>query len=137
MTGNEPYYDEKVSYFPPELVSHCPNESVQTYHSYLIELKKNYEYDLPVHNIILVVRREFETDVGNISFELEVDRGNLTVDMKYAGVIPLTSEQVVYFLFLSKIKNLVLCGFLLTTNLLPGSFGQKVPDNCFQSSFRS
>lgn len=41
----------------------------------------------------------FDED-NNITFELEVDRGSLTVCIKYAGSISLTFEQVIYIIVL-------------------------------------
>ena len=37
---------------------------------------------------------------SNLAFELEVDRGNLSVHIKYARSISLTSEQVQLFILL-------------------------------------
>ncbi|XP_028125404.1 endoribonuclease Dicer homolog 2-like [Camellia sinensis] len=46
-SGYEPYVDDQVEYFPPELVHNCTNDSVRTYHRYLIVLKRNFEYNIP------------------------------------------------------------------------------------------
>ncbi|KAK9292106.1 hypothetical protein L1049_020064 [Liquidambar formosana] len=92
--GNEPYDNEQPSYFPPELVNRYVTESKILYHCYLIELKPNFEYDIHVQNIMLVVRSELESDVRDMKFDFEVGRGNLTVHMKYVGVIFLSPEQV-------------------------------------------
>ncbi|KAJ4721645.1 endoribonuclease Dicer-like 2-like [Melia azedarach] len=49
---------EQPIYFPPELVNQCPQESKITYHCYLIELKQNFNFDIPVHGIVLAMRAE-------------------------------------------------------------------------------
>ncbi|XP_058216237.1 endoribonuclease Dicer homolog 2 [Rhododendron vialii] len=92
--GYEPYVDEQVCYVPPELVSQWANDSAKSYHCYLIELNRDFEYDVPLHHILLAVRTKLECDDGSMAFGLEVDRGKLTVRMKYIGELNLTSEQV-------------------------------------------
>lgn len=66
------------------------------YECYLIELKQNFNYDVPLHDIILAMRTELEDDILNVNFDMEVDRGTLTVSLKYVGFIELTREQVWY-----------------------------------------
>ncbi|KAA8537034.1 hypothetical protein F0562_029512 [Nyssa sinensis] len=92
--GNEAYVNEQAKYIPPELVSHCDNDSVKLYHCYLIELKRSFEYDILLNDVVLAVRTELELDDENMTFDMDVDRGCLTVHMKYVGVLRLTSEQV-------------------------------------------
>jgi endoribonuclease Dicer len=77
------------------------------YHCYLIELKQNFDSDVPVHDIVLVMRSELDSDLGSMHFDLDVDRGSLTVNFKYVGVTHLSPEQVTsLFFFLS-----LLCSF--------------------------
>ncbi|KAB1227320.1 hypothetical protein CJ030_MR1G000270 [Morella rubra] len=92
-SGNEPCTDEQPSYFPPELVGHFPMDSDMKYHCYLIELKQNFAYDVPVHDVVLIMRKELESDVVSMSFDLDADRGSLTVNFKYVGVINLSIDQ--------------------------------------------
>ncbi|KAG5549523.1 hypothetical protein RHGRI_014751 [Rhododendron griersonianum] len=92
--GYEPYVDEQACYVPPELVSQWTNDSAKSYHCYLIELNRDFEYDVPLHHILLAVRTKLECDDGSMAFGLEVDRGKLTVRMKYIGELNLKSEQV-------------------------------------------
>lgn len=60
----------------------------------MIELNRDFEYDVPLHHILLAVRTKLECDDGSMAFGLEVDRGKLTVRMKYIGELNLKSEQV-------------------------------------------
>lgn len=93
--GSEPYDDAQCSYVPIELVKpFCSNDPSILYHCYLIELNQNFEYDIPVHNIVLGMRCELDCDIANTHFDLEVGRGSLTVNFKYVGGIHLNSEQV-------------------------------------------
>ncbi|XP_059435828.1 endoribonuclease Dicer homolog 2 isoform X1 [Corylus avellana] len=92
--GNERYIYEQPSYFPPELVGCCPKNSKIMYHRYLIELKQNFGYDVPVHDIMLLMRSELDSDVGSMHFDLDVDWGSLAVNFKYVGVIHLSPDQV-------------------------------------------
>ncbi|XP_059665631.1 endoribonuclease Dicer homolog 2-like [Cornus florida] len=92
--GNEIYSDDQAKYFPPELVSHCVNDSMNLYHCYLIQLRRNFDYDVPLHDIVFALRTELELDDENMTIDLEVDRGSLTVHVKYVGVVELNSEQV-------------------------------------------
>ena len=86
-----------MNYFPPELVS-CANASVKSYHCYLIELERSFEYNIPLHHIVLAVRTELEFNDENMAFDLEAERGNVAVKMKYVGEIKFPSEQVLYAL---------------------------------------
>lgn len=87
-----PYVDEQMNYFPPELVGSA-NDSGTVYHCYLFELNRKYEYNVPVHNIVLAVKTELDINDG-FSFELDTERGKLGIQMAYAGDITLTYEQV-------------------------------------------
>ncbi|KAG6700459.1 hypothetical protein I3842_08G113300 [Carya illinoinensis] len=94
-TGNEPYIDEQPSYFPvPEPVGHLPKNSNILHHYYLIELEQIFVYDIPVRDIVLVLRNKLEAELGSLHFDLHVDRGRLTVNLKYVGEINLTTDQV-------------------------------------------
>ncbi|KAB1221117.1 hypothetical protein CJ030_MR3G024362 [Morella rubra] len=93
-SGNEPFIDEQPSYVPPELVGRFPMNSDTEYHCYLIELKQNFAYDVPVHDIVLVMRNELESDVVSMPFDLDASRGSLTVDFKYVGKINLSIDLV-------------------------------------------
>ncbi|XP_057960958.1 endoribonuclease Dicer homolog 2 isoform X2 [Malania oleifera] len=92
--GNVPYDDEKVIYFPPELVNYCSNNLMIKYHCYVIELERKFQYDIPVRDIALLVRSELELDVRNLKFNLEADRGHVALHMKYVGLIDLSPEHV-------------------------------------------
>uniref|UniRef100_A0A803KMM7 Uncharacterized protein n=1 Tax=Chenopodium quinoa TaxID=63459 RepID=A0A803KMM7_CHEQI len=89
----EPYDEDQARYIPPEIVGDGPRYS-DTYHSYLMELKLDFHSDIPVHDIIVVFKSELASDVGNMQFDMEVDWGNMSVDIKYAGKINLSDEQV-------------------------------------------
>ncbi|PPR81130.1 hypothetical protein GOBAR_AA39584 [Gossypium barbadense] len=91
--GKESYNDDQPIFFPPELVNQDSQESMTKYYCYLMELKQNFGYEIPVHNIILLVRSQLEMEAKSI--ELEVDRGTLTVNLKYIGLIRLSSDQVI------------------------------------------
>lgn len=86
-------------YIPSEIVSDGPGHLSDEYHSYLIELKPDFHYDIPVHDIILVTKTELASDVGNTNFDMEVDWGNMSINIKYKGRINLTCKQVTFFTF--------------------------------------
>ncbi|KAG6700475.1 hypothetical protein I3842_08G113800 [Carya illinoinensis] len=92
--GNETYIDEQPSYFPPELVGHIPKNSNISYHYYLMELEQKFVYEIPVHDIVLVLRNKLEAELGSLHFDLHVGRGSLTVNFKYVEEINLTTDQV-------------------------------------------
>ncbi|KAL4302013.1 hypothetical protein GQ457_10G025390 [Hibiscus cannabinus] len=94
-TGKEPYNDDQPIFFPPELVTQGLQDSLTRYHCYLMELKQNFVYNFPVHNIMLLLRSRLEMDEESVGFELDVDRGTLTVNLKYVGPIHLSSDQVI------------------------------------------
>ncbi|XWS63587.1 hypothetical protein CRYUN_Cryun06bG0113500 [Craigia yunnanensis] len=93
--GREPYNDDQPIFFPPELVNQCSVKSLTKYYCYLMELKQNFDYKFPVHNIMLLVRSQLKIDDQSMGIELEVDRGILTVNLKYVGLIRLNSNQVI------------------------------------------
>ncbi|CAB4286525.1 unnamed protein product [Prunus armeniaca] len=93
--GSEPYDDEQPSYVPAELVKPwCSNDASALYHCYLIEMKPNFCYDIPVNDIVLGMRSELDCDIANMTFDLEVGRGTITVNFKKAAEIHLSSEQI-------------------------------------------
>ncbi|KAM0993491.1 hypothetical protein ACFX2A_009270 [Malus domestica] len=94
--GREPSDDEQPRYVPIELVKPpCSNDASVMYHCYLIELKPNFDCDIPVSDIVLGMRNELDCDtIANMNFELQVQRGPLTVNFKHAGDVSLSSEQV-------------------------------------------
>ncbi|KAJ6909891.1 hypothetical protein NC652_020793 [Populus alba x Populus x berolinensis] len=95
--GNERYDDEQPIYLPPELVSQGPRNLKTKYYCYLIELNQNFAYDIPAHDVVLVMRTELESDViRSMGFDLEAERGLLTVSLRYIGDIDL--DQVLVLL---------------------------------------
>ncbi|PQM42490.1 hypothetical protein Pyn_15184 [Prunus yedoensis var. nudiflora] len=75
--GSEPYDDEQPSYVPAELVKPwCSNDASALYHCYLIQMKPNFCYDIPVNDIVLGMRSELDCDIANMTFDLEVGRGS-------------------------------------------------------------
>ncbi|XP_068342103.1 endoribonuclease Dicer homolog 2-like [Pyrus communis] len=94
--GREPSDDEQPRYVPIELVKPpCSNDASVMYHCYLIELKPNFDCDIPVSDIVLGTRNELDCDtIANMNFELQVQGGPLTVNFKHAGDVSLSSEQV-------------------------------------------
>ncbi|KAF3452493.1 hypothetical protein FNV43_RR02926 [Rhamnella rubrinervis] len=92
--GNQPYDDEQPSYVPVEMIGLVgPRDASITYHCYTVELKQSFEYEIPVHNVVLCMRSQLEFDIGNMNFDLQVDRGNLSVNFRYVGIIQLSPEQ--------------------------------------------
>ncbi|KAK9673490.1 hypothetical protein RND81_12G170800 [Saponaria officinalis] len=92
---NEPYDDNQPSYIPPEFVSNDFKSGAAVYHCYLLELKQDFYSEIPLHDVILVLKNELEADVGCIEFDMNVDWGNMSVNLKYAGTMNLTDDQVV------------------------------------------
>ncbi|KAH9734169.1 Endoribonuclease Dicer [Citrus sinensis] len=92
--GNEPYNAEHPIYLPPELVNQSPQDTKITYHCYLIELKQHFNYDISARNIVLAMRTELESEIKKVNFDLEVERGRLTVNLKHLGRIQLKPNEV-------------------------------------------
>lgn len=91
--------DKQPVYVPPEFVHCCPDKSSVMYHCYLIELKQNFKYDTSVHNIVLAMRTELESEIQSMCYDLDTDRGSFDVNFKYVGIIKLSPEQVASFIF--------------------------------------
>ncbi|KAH0667918.1 endoribonuclease Dicer homolog 2-like isoform X1 [Solanum tuberosum] len=86
---------EELKYFPPELVSHCGNDSEALYYCYLVELQHDFYNDFQLHGIILAVRTRLKFDDEIMAFDLDVDRrGRLQVQLNYHKVVALTSEEI-------------------------------------------
>ncbi|KAL2941463.1 Endoribonuclease Dicer-like protein 2 [Bienertia sinuspersici] len=90
----EPYNEDQSMYIPHEIVGEGPKHSSDEYYSYLMELKQDFYSDIAVHDIIMLSRTELASDVGNMHFDMEVDWGNMSVNVRYTGRIHLTNEQV-------------------------------------------
>jgi hypothetical protein len=98
--GNERYDDEQPIYLPPELASQGPRNLKTKYYCYLIELNQKFDYGVPVHDIVLVMRTELESDVlSSMGFELEAERGLLAVSLRYIGDIYLDQVPVCHLVF--------------------------------------
>nr|XP_017225094.1 PREDICTED: endoribonuclease Dicer homolog 2-like isoform X3 [Daucus carota subsp. sativus] len=93
--GHLNYVDEHDIYVPAELVGQGLNSGAKRYYCYLLELERNFTYDIEIDNLMLAARNELKFDEGNnLAFELEVERGIVIVRIKYATPISLTSEEV-------------------------------------------
>ena len=106
-------------------MNQCSVKSITKYYCYLMELKQNFDYKFPVHNIMLLVRSQLKIDDQSMGIELEVDRGILTVNLKSVGLIRLNSNQVLYLVFMFlfyyccqvvKIENIVMRSYF---NIFP------------------
>ncbi|KAD4584078.1 hypothetical protein E3N88_21679 [Mikania micrantha] len=86
--------EEHVQYVPPELLGHTGNDLSKSYHFYLIKLNSNFEYDIPLQDIVLGANTELELDNGRLAFDLEVDRGTIGVSVTYIGASFLTYEKI-------------------------------------------
>ncbi|KAK4707858.1 hypothetical protein R3W88_028783 [Solanum pinnatisectum] len=86
---------EESKYFPPELVSHCSNDSEAVYYCYLVEMQHACYNDFQLHGIILAVRTRLKCDDEILAFDLDVDRrGLLQVQLNYSKVVTLTAEEI-------------------------------------------
>ncbi|XP_039045031.1 endoribonuclease Dicer homolog 2-like [Hibiscus syriacus] len=94
-TGKEPYNDDQPIFYPPELVTQGSQEPLAKYYCYLMELNQNFDCEFPVHNVVLLLRNQLEMDERSVEFEMEVDRGALTVNLKHIGSISLYSDQII------------------------------------------
>ncbi|KAL7586046.1 endoribonuclease Dicer homolog 2 [Lactuca sativa] len=87
------YVEEQVQYIPPELVGFGDNSS-KLYHFYTINLEKHFDYNIPLQDIVLAVSTKLEFDNEGLTFDLEADRGDISVSLTYIGTCKLTSEQI-------------------------------------------
>ncbi|KAH0711484.1 hypothetical protein KY289_007443 [Solanum tuberosum] len=86
---------EESKYFPPELVSHCSNDSEAVYYCYLVEMQHASYNDFQLHGIILAVRTRLKCDDEILAFDLDVDRrGLLQVQLNYSKVVTLTAKEI-------------------------------------------
>ncbi|XP_020230787.1 endoribonuclease Dicer homolog 2 isoform X2 [Cajanus cajan] len=92
--GNEPYDENKPTYVPFEFVNRASNNSHTMYHCYLMEFNQNFIYDISVQDIFLATRIELDPEIGSTQFEMNFDRGSLSVKLRYKGTINLSPDQV-------------------------------------------
>ncbi|KAK7338041.1 hypothetical protein VNO77_18638 [Canavalia gladiata] len=88
--------DQYPSYVPSELVNCSPNTCNVTYHCYLIELKQHFEYSVPVHDIVLAIRSELDSEIIDAASgtSFDVERGKLSVNLTPIQTIQLTLDEV-------------------------------------------
>lgn len=96
--GCQIYTDEESKYFPPELVSHCANDTEAVYYCYVVDLQHDSYSNYQLRGIILAVRTRLKFDDERLTFDLDVDKGSLLVQVNYSGVVRLTSEEVTIIL---------------------------------------
>ena len=98
FAASQPYKDDQPSYVPSEIVgSFCPTDIKIMYHCYIIELNQDFDYAVPIHDLVLGTRSELESDIASTHFELQVGRGSVRVALKYVGQMYLDQNQVRLF----------------------------------------
>ncbi|KAA3466647.1 endoribonuclease Dicer-like protein 2-like isoform X1 [Gossypium australe] len=120
--GKESYNDDQPIFFPPELVNQDAQESMTEYYCYLMELKQNFGYEFPVHNIILLVRSQLEMEA------ISVESCNAFVELppELCDVImsPISISTFYSFTFLPSIMH------RLESLLLATSLKKMLLDHC-------
>lgn len=81
-------------YIPKIVVQQGLPQSETVYYCYLIQIKQHFEYPIRVEDIVLAVRTELEADAANFNFDMDVDRGVLSISLKYVGAIQLEPSMV-------------------------------------------
>lgn len=88
-------------YFPQELVDSWSSFSTSgLYHCYLIKINQCFKYYISPKDIIFVVKCNLRSDISNISFDLETDRGKLTATIEYINIVHLSKEEVCLILYI-------------------------------------
>ncbi|XP_061352995.1 endoribonuclease Dicer homolog 2-like [Gastrolobium bilobum] len=90
----EDFGNEQPSYVPSELVSYSSNTCNVTYYCYLIELSLDFNYDISVNDIVLAMRSELDSEITSTSFDMCVDRGNMSVNLRHVETIHLSPDEV-------------------------------------------
>lgn len=101
--------DEESKYFPPELVSHCANDTETVYYCYVVDLQHDSYSSYQLRGIVLAVRTRLKFDDERLTFDLDVDKGSLLVQVNYSGVVRLTSEEVTIIFMTFILSLLVTC----------------------------
>ncbi|KAK1319761.1 hypothetical protein QJS10_CPB04g00009 [Acorus calamus] len=65
-----------------------------SYYCYRVHMNRNYEYDISFSDILLVVKSDLGSDFTSVELFLQTDRGEVSVNVEYDGVIHLSAEQV-------------------------------------------
>ncbi|ESW19460.1 hypothetical protein PHAVU_006G127100 [Phaseolus vulgaris] len=92
--GNEHYDENQPIYAPFGLVNCVSNSSHTTYHCYLMEFSPNFCYHTSVQDVFLAIRIKLDPEIGCMQFDLDFDRGSVSVKLRYKGTINLSSDQV-------------------------------------------
>lgn len=93
--GTESYNDEQADHFPGDFVdswfSFC---SLGLYHCYMITLDQHFPCETSFSDVLLVVKSDLGADLRSYSFNLDAEKGVVTVHLKYSGRVHLNREQV-------------------------------------------
>ncbi|XP_052735386.1 endoribonuclease Dicer homolog 2 isoform X4 [Vigna angularis] len=92
--GNEHYDENQPIYAPFELVNYVPNSSHTTYHCYLMEFSQKFCYHTSVQDLFLALRIKLDPEIGCMQFDMDFDRGSVSVKLSYKGTINLSLDQV-------------------------------------------
>ncbi|CAN1181609.1 Endoribonuclease Dicer homolog 2 [Linum perenne] len=91
--GEECYDDDHPVYFPPDFVRNRQLGS-NAYYCYLIKLSPQFDSEIHVQDIFLVICNELETDVISSDFSLQTDRGTVAVTLSFIGHLDLKPMEV-------------------------------------------
>jgi len=94
ISGNEPYDENQPIYAPFELVNCVSNSSHTTYHCYLMEFSQNFCYHTCVQDLFLALRIKLDPEIECMQFDMDFDRGSVSVKLSYQGTISLSLNQV-------------------------------------------
>ncbi|KAM7274213.1 hypothetical protein ACFE04_028877 [Oxalis oulophora] len=92
--GSEPYNDEQPRYVPFEMANVGQRDCNAVYYCYIIQLTKDFLNDVGIHNVVLALSCKLDDDVADSHFDLNVDRGSVTVALTYVGPINLNPSLV-------------------------------------------
>ncbi|XP_047150385.1 endoribonuclease Dicer homolog 2-like [Vigna umbellata] len=92
--GNEHYDENQPIYAPFELVNCVPNSSHTTYHCYLMEFSQKFCYHTSVQDLFLALRIKLDPEIGCMQFDMDFDKGSVSVKLSHKGTINLSLDQV-------------------------------------------
>jgi len=59
-----------------------------------MEFSQDFSYHSSVQDIFLAIRIKLDPEIGGMQFDMDFDRGSVSVKLRYRGTINLSSDQV-------------------------------------------
>eukprot|EP01018_Ginkgo_biloba_P017577 Gb_32044 [translate_table: standard] len=82
-------------YAPKELVGDWDLGTAKLlFHCYHMSFERNFLYEFPFRNVLLLAKHAFDPTVANVTIHLETTKGSVTVQTQFGGILELDADKV-------------------------------------------